>query len=130
MGSMGGIRIGTRDWFTISVYTFQFVYTVRMKFPDLTKSHTDSPDFKRDLKSLERETDNLFTHTQTILNILAEKASLVRRDIQLTKILVTEIQCMGITHVVKFDDEGEEKLDEVRRVEMWQKVSLNGSLPV
>ena len=91
-----------------------------MKFPDITKSHTDSPDFKRDLKSLERETDNLFTHTQTILNILAEKASLIRRDIQLTKILVTEIQCMGITHIMQFDDEsdkkGEEKLNEVRNV--------------
>ena len=89
-----------------------------MKFPDITKSHTDSPDFKRDLKSLERETDNLFTHSQTILNILAEKAALIRRDIQLTKILVTEIQCMGITHIMQFDEEsdkkGEERLNEVR----------------
>ena len=99
-----------------------------MKFPDLTKSDTDSPDFKRDLKSLERETDNLFTHTQTILNILAEKAALVRRDIQLTKILVTEIQCMGTTHVVQFDEEsgkkGEQKLNEVRNVAESVTVTL------
>ena len=78
-----------------------------MRFPDVTKSHVDSPDFKRDLSELEHVTESLNTHTQAVLNLLSEKAALARRDIQLTKLLVSEINCMGATHVVEFE-EGEE----------------------
>ncbi|KAI6647217.1 Arf-GAP with coiled-coil, ANK repeat and PH domain-containing protein 1 [Oopsacas minuta] len=89
---------------------YQYIMS-RMKFPDLTRSHVDSPDFKRDLKQLERETDILLNHSHSIISILAEKAAIARRDIQLTKMLVTEIQCIGITHIVDFDGEADSKDD-------------------
>ena len=76
-----------------------------MKFPDLTKSHMDSPGFKRDLKQLERDTDTLNTSCQSIISILAEKASLARRDTYLTKLLIRDIQSVGMSHIVEFEEE-------------------------
>ena len=76
-----------------------------MKFPDITKTHIDSPDFRRDLRHLERETDSLANSCQSIISILAEKASLARRDIQLSRQLIRDIQSVGMSHVVQLEEE-------------------------
>ena len=100
-----------------------------MKFPDLTKSHIDSPDFRRDLRQLERDTDSLATSCQSIINILAEKASLARRDIQLSKQLIGEIQSVGMSHIVELEKEGlgSNKDTQLSHVSVVCRLSLVGT---